>query len=57
MTGLAATLLSIVMLAVFALAAGGIYLIATRRDRKRGVLMLAAAAVFLVNVLIWTLPG
>ena len=42
---------------VFALAAGGIYLIATRRDRKRGVLMLAAAAVFLVNVLIWTLPG
>ena len=57
MSGLAATLLSIVMLAVFALAAGGVYLIASRRDRGRGVLMLAAAAVFLVNVLIWTLPG
>ena len=57
MTGLAATLLSIVMLAVFALTAGGVYLLTTRRDRKRGVLMLAAAAVFLVNVLIWTLPG
>ena len=57
MTGLPAALLSIVMLAVFALAAGGIYLLAQRRDRLRGVLMLVAAAVFLVNVLLWTRPG
>ena len=57
MSGLPSTLLSVVMLAVFALGAGGVYLLATRRDRSRGVLMLLAAAVFLVNVLIWTLPG
>lgn len=57
MTGLAATLLSITMLAIFALAAGGVYLVAKRQDRKRGALMLVAAAVFLVNVLLWTLPA
>ena len=50
-------ILSILMLAVFALTAGGIYLIVKHRNRKQGLLMLAAAAVFLVNVLIWTLPG
>ena len=57
MTGLASTLLSLIMLAVFALAAGGVYLLVRRRDVRRGVLMIAAAAVFLINVLIWTLPG
>ena len=57
MTALPATLLSIVMLAIFALTGGGIYLLLRQRDRKRGVLMLVAAAVFLVNVLLWTRPG
>ncbi|UVO53868.1 hypothetical protein [Sphingomonas sp. SUN039] len=52
MTGLVPGLL---MLAVFALVAGGIYLIRKGRDRKRGMLMLVAAAVFLGNVLILTL--
>lgn len=46
--------LSLAMLAVFALGAGGVWLIVKRKDRKRGVLMLAAAAVVLVNVAIWT---
>ena len=45
---------SLLMLAVFALAAGGIYLLRTGGDRKRGYLMLVAAAVFLGNVLIMT---
>jgi hypothetical protein len=45
----------LLMLAVFALAAGGVYLIRKRRDRKRAILMLVAAAVFLGNVLIMTL--
>lgn len=45
----------LLMLAVFALAAGGIHLIRKGRDRKRGILMLVAAAVFLGNVLIMTL--
>ena len=48
MTGLVPGLL---MLAVFALVAGGIYLLQTGKDRKRGYLMLVAAAVFLGNVL------
>ena len=43
------------MLAVFALAAGGIYLLRTGGDRKRGYLMLVAAAIFLGNVVIMTL--
>lgn len=45
------------MLAVFALVAGGGYLLAKRRQRKQAVLMLVCAGVLLVNVLIWTLPG
>ncbi len=53
MTGLGAALLSIMMIASFALAAGGIFAF-RRRDSKRGLLMLAAAAVILANVLIWT---
>jgi hypothetical protein len=49
--------LSIAMLAVFALAFGGVFLWAKRGDRKRGLLMLTASFVILVNVLIWTLPN
>lgn len=43
------------MLAVFALAFGGVYLITKRRDRRKGALMIACAAVILGNVMIWTL--
>ena len=49
--------LSLLMLAAFALAIGGTWFIAKVKDRRRGVLMLIAAAVFFVNVLIWTLPA
>lgn len=52
MTGLAP---AIAMLAVFALLAGGIYLIAGKRERRKGVLMLVCAAVILGNVAIWTM--
>lgn len=48
--------LSIAMIAVFLLAGGGAWLIAKRRDRKRGILMLVAAAVIAGNVAIWTMP-
>lgn len=54
-SGLGATFLSILMLAAFALAAGGIHLLIKRKDRKKGLLMLAAAAVALGNVLVWTM--
>jgi hypothetical protein len=47
---------SIVMLACFALVWGGIGLIAKRRDRTRGILMLVAAAVLFGNVLVWVVP-
>ena len=55
MTGTGAFLLSVMMLAAFALAGGGLYLIVTGRDRRKGALMLVAAAVMVGNVLVWTL--
>jgi hypothetical protein len=54
MQALPAALLSIAMLAAFVLAGGGLWLLVKRGERKRGLLMLAAAAVMLGNVLIWT---
>jgi len=55
MTGPSALILSILMLATFLLSAGGVFLIVKRRDFRKGLLMLLAAAVMLGNVLIWTL--
>ena len=49
-------LLSISMFAVFALVAGGGWMIAKRHNKKQGVLMLIAALVLLGNVLIWAWP-
>ena len=49
-------LLSIAMLAVFALALGGGWAIIKRGEAKQGVLMLIAALVLLANVLIWAWP-
>ena len=48
--------LSVAMIAVFALAGGGGWLIAKRRDRKRGILMIVAALVIAGNVAIWLAP-
>ena len=47
--------LSIAMVAVFALVAGG-WVILRRGERRQGVLMFVAAAVLLANVLIWAWP-
>lgn len=55
MTGPASTTLSILMIAAFLLAAGGLYLIVKRQERGKGVLMILAALVAAGNVLIWTL--
>lgn len=54
MSGPAATLLSALMIAAFLLGAGGAYLWASRRDVRKGVLMLVCAAVLVGNVLILT---
>ena len=48
--------LSLFMLAGIALGLGGIYLIAARRDPKRGWLMIVAAVVMFGNVAIWSWP-
>ena len=54
MTGPGATLLSILMLAAFALAGGGLFLIVKRRDARKGALMLVCSAVLVANVFILT---
>ena len=48
--------LSIVMLAVFALIAGAVWLWRKPGMRKQALLMLALAAIAAVNVAIWTVP-
>lgn len=44
----------VLVLATFAMIAGGAYLITKGHDRKRGMLMLVLAVVMFVNVLIMT---
>ena len=51
----AAAAMALTMIAAFLLAIGGIVMIRRRQDRGRGILMLIAAAVLVMNVLIWTL--
>ncbi|HEV2866014.1 MAG TPA: hypothetical protein VGX37_05825 [Allosphingosinicella sp.] len=55
MTGPGAALLSVLVITAFAMAGGGVYLLAIGRDRRKGALMLLAAAVMFANVLILTL--
>jgi hypothetical protein len=55
MAGPSSLILSLLMLAAFLLGAGGIWVIARRRDYKRGALMIVAGLVMLGNVLVWTL--
>jgi hypothetical protein len=52
-SGLSALLTSISVIAVFVLAAGGIRLLRTG-ERIKGVLMLVASLVLVINVLIWS---
>jgi hypothetical protein len=55
MNGASATFLSVLMVAAFLLAWGGLYQLVKRKDRKKGMLMLVCAAVAVGNVLVWTL--
>jgi high-affinity Fe2+/Pb2+ permease len=45
---------AIAMVAALVLAAGGVKLALARQTRGRGILMLVAAAVLVMNVMIWT---
>jgi len=56
MTDASPAILSIAMLAAFALAWGGLWLVVKKRDRKRGWLMVVMAVVLIGNVLIWVVP-
>jgi hypothetical protein len=55
METIAATALSLAVLAAVALTAGGLWLIVKGGNRKQGALMIAASAVLIANVLIWAL--
>ena len=55
MEGLSATLMAIAMIAAFLLVVGGIKLARRKEHRGRAFLMTGAAAVLVMNVLIWTL--
>ena len=48
--------LSVLMLAGFALVGGGLYLLFKRRQTRQGVLMLIAAVVMFANVAVWVWP-
>lgn len=50
------TVLSILMLAAFALVAGAVWLWRKPGMRRQAVLMLVLAAIAVVNVGIWTVP-
>ena len=43
------------MLAAFALAIAGVQMVRKGQNRQKGVLMIVCAAVFVANVIIWTL--
>ncbi len=55
MDGLKSLALSLAVICAFLLAAGGVRLMLSKPTRSRGALMLVAAAVLMINVLIWTL--
>ena len=55
MNGIGEGALALAMIAAFVLGGFGVRLALRQHDRKRGLLMLAAALVLLANVLIWTL--
>jgi high-affinity Fe2+/Pb2+ permease len=53
--GPAAMAMAMAMIAAFLLAIGGIKLALAKENRGRGFLMIGAAAVLVMNVLIWTI--
>jgi high-affinity Fe2+/Pb2+ permease len=53
--GLGSAAMAIAMIAAFLLAIGGVKLALAKESRGRGFLMIGAAAVLVMNVLIWTI--
>lgn len=52
---LTSTAMALAVIASFLLGFAGVRILIGKADKTRGALMLAAAAVILANVLIWTL--
>ena len=55
MADFASVAMTVAMLAAFALLFAGVKLALKPEDRKRGLLMIVAAAVLVGNVLVWTI--
>ena len=53
--GLTSAAFALAVIASFLLGFAGFRILIGKADRTRGILMIAAAAVILANVLIWTL--
>ncbi len=56
MTGPGGLVLSMLMMGGLLLGAGGVWLLVKGRDRKRALLMLAAALIMFGNVAVWLVP-
>ena len=54
MSNFSSLALTVAMIAAFLLIVGGVKLAMVRQTRVRGVLMVVAAAVIVMNVMIWT---
>jgi high-affinity Fe2+/Pb2+ permease len=54
MEKISAFALALGMIAAFLLLSGGVKLALARQTRTRGILMMVAAAVIVMNVMIWT---
>ena len=54
MTSFSSLAMTAAMVAAFLLAGGGVKLVLARQTRTRGVLMIVAALVIVMNVMIWT---
>ena len=54
MSNFSSVALALAMIAAFLLVAGGVKLVRGRQTRGRGVLMIVAALILVMNVMIWT---
>jgi len=54
MDNISSVAMALAMVAAFLLIAGGVKLVLARQTRVRGMLMIVAALVLVMNVMIWT---
>jgi high-affinity Fe2+/Pb2+ permease len=54
MQNFSSLVMAVTMVAAFLLTVGGVRLVLARQTRGRGILMILAALVMIMNVMIWT---